>query len=133
MILCGNPYQAFETNFRSRLCDRVGDESIISVFNIIFESVLFYLYLISFYLILFPFQNYFTLIASYYISKIKSSSKERIIGADSCQKYEDLIQKYMVQGFMSKIRRKLYEEKQKVRSMLCPINSWLSSYVNECM
>ncbi|KEH22620.1 hypothetical protein MTR_7g056110 [Medicago truncatula] len=30
-------------------------------------------------------------------------AKERIIGADSCQKYEDLIQKYLVQRFMSKI------------------------------
>jgi len=28
---------------------------------------------------------------------------ERRIGADLCQKYEDLIQKYLVQGFMPKI------------------------------
>jgi len=30
-------------------------------------------------------------------------AKERRIGADSCQKYEDPIQKYLVQRFMSKI------------------------------
>jgi len=30
-------------------------------------------------------------------------AKERRIGADSCQKYEGLIQKYIVQGFMPKI------------------------------
>jgi len=31
------------------------------------------------------------------------AAKDRGIGADSCQKYEDLIQKYVVQGFMPKI------------------------------
>jgi hypothetical protein len=30
-------------------------------------------------------------------------AKERRIGAYSCQKYEDLMQKYIVQGFMPKI------------------------------
>jgi len=30
-------------------------------------------------------------------------AKESRIGADSCQKYEDLIQKYLAQGFMPKI------------------------------
>jgi len=32
-------------------------------------------------------------------------AKERRVGADSCQKYEDLIQKYLMQGFMPKIWR----------------------------
>jgi len=35
--------------------------------------------------------------------RLSLGAKERIIRAVSCQKYEDLIQKYMVQGFMSKI------------------------------
>jgi len=39
------------------------DESIISVFNILFESILF-----RFYMFLFPFSNNFTSIASYFIS-----------------------------------------------------------------
>jgi len=39
------------------------DESLISVFNRIFESILF-----RFYMFLFPFLNYFTSIASYLIS-----------------------------------------------------------------
>jgi len=30
-------------------------------------------------------------------------AKEKEFGADSCQKYKDLIQKYLVQGFMPKI------------------------------
>jgi len=60
---------------------------------------LFYLDLISFYLISFPFYNYFTSIASYYISgtnnlKIKSWSKRKGFGADSGWKYEDSVQKY---------------------------------------
>jgi len=73
----------------------VYDESIISVFNILFESILF-----RFYMFLFPFQNYFTSIASYLISEknfFEGSSlgaKERRFGADSGWKYEDLAQKY---------------------------------------
>jgi len=35
--------------------------------------------------------------------RLSLGAKERIIGADTCQKYEDLIQKYMVQGFLPKI------------------------------
>jgi len=61
----------------------------------------FYLDLISLYLILFPFYNYFTSIANYYISetnilKIKSWSKRKGFGADSGWKYEDSVQKYDV-------------------------------------
>jgi len=35
--------------------------------------------------------------------RLSLGTKERIIGVDSCQKYEDLVQKYLLQGFMSKI------------------------------
>jgi len=52
----------------------VYDESIISVFNILFESILF-----RFYMFLFPFQNYFTSIASYLISEKKIFLKDRVL------------------------------------------------------
>ena len=53
----------------------------------------FYLDLISFYLILFPFSNYFSSIASYYISetniwRLSLGAKERGLGDDSGWKYE---------------------------------------------
>jgi len=35
--------------------------------------------------------------------RLSLGAKERTIGADSCQKYEDLIQKYLVQKVMSRI------------------------------
>jgi len=61
-----------------KLCDLV-DESVISVFYIIFEFILF-----RFYMFLFPFYSYFTSIASYFISvtnisKIASWSKRKVI------------------------------------------------------
>ena len=58
---------------------KYADESIISVFYILFKFILF-----RFYMFLFPFQSYFTSIASYFISgtkisKISSWSKRKVI------------------------------------------------------
>jgi len=78
----------------------------ISVFNIIFESVLFIFDFILFHIISFLELFYFNcklfMFQEQIFERLSLRAKEMIIGADSCPKYEDLIQKYLVQGFMSK-------------------------------
>jgi len=73
------------------------DESIISYFNIIFEFILF-----RFNMFLFPFraillQLQVILFQEQIFKRLSLGAKIRRIGADSCQKYEDLIPKYLVQ------------------------------------
>jgi len=83
--------------------DKDHDESIIIVFYLIFKFILF-----RFNMFLFPsrtilLQLQVILFYEQIFERWSLRAKERIIEADSCQKYEDLIQKYLVQGFMSKI------------------------------
>jgi len=70
------------------------DESIISVFNILFES--FYLDFIHFYFlsrtILLKLQV--ILFQEQIFERLHLGAKERLFGADSGQKYEDYMQKY---------------------------------------
>jgi len=84
------------------------DESMISVLNIIFESVLFIFDFVLFNIIYFLFRTILLqlqviIFQEQIFERLSLGSKERIIGVDSCQKYEDHIQKYLVQGFMSRI------------------------------
>jgi len=70
------------------------DESIISVFNILFESILF-----RFYMFLFPFrvillQLQVILFQEQIFERLRLGAKEKRFGANSGLKYEYLVQKY---------------------------------------
>jgi len=60
---------------------------------------LFYLDLICFYFLLelFYFNCKLFYFRNTYLKRLSLGAKERRIRADSCQKYEDVIQKYLVQ------------------------------------
>jgi len=72
------------------------DELIISVFYIIFESILFRFICFYFLFRAILLQLQVILFQEQIFKRLSLGAKERRFGADSCQKYENLIQKYLV-------------------------------------